>query len=379
LLAKMGSRWSSFCHTGQYLRYDEPTSLNGKRKQRNVRIGRMSKSNAEARKREILRNLDEGVSEAPGLSNSVGQFLAAWLEARQHSLAATTFIRYKHMVERDVIPVVGKVRLSKVQAEHIEQVYEVARKRGLSERSCLHIHRMLHKAFGDAVRKKGLAKNVVALVEAPRPEVRELVSVSRDRVRLLIEAAHGTRLEVAVAVSAVTGLRRGEVLALRWRNVDLKKGSLFVAESLEQTRQYGVRFKCPKSKSSKRFVPLSPECVELLRLHKTAQDAAKRDAGVYYDDQDIVFSNPDGSPWPPDTFTVMFSKLAASVGLKGFRFHDIRHAFASLTLADGVSVKEVQTLMGHSSPMVTLSVYARSMEGLGREAVNDLSRSLLTG
>ncbi|MGA2760779.1 MAG: tyrosine-type recombinase/integrase, partial [Candidatus Cybelea sp.] len=84
-------------------------------------------------------------------------------------------------------------------------------------------------------------------------------------------------------------------------------------------------------------------------------------------------------PWPPDTFSVQFGKLAALVGLKGFRFHDMRHAFASLTLADGVSVKEVQTLMGHSSPTVTLSVYARSMEGLGRAAVNDLSRSLLTG
>jgi integrase len=90
-----------------------------------------------------------------------------------------------------------------------------------------------------------------------------------------------------------------------------------------------------------------------------------------------VFPNPDGSPWPPDSFTAAFGKLSALVGLKGFRFHDLRHAFASMTLADGVSIKEVQTLMGHSSPVVTLSVYARSMEGLGRQAVNALSRSLL--
>jgi integrase len=238
---------------------------------------------------------------------------------------------------------------------------------------------MLHKAFGDAVRRRKLSKNIVSLVEAPRAQERQLVPLNRERVRLLIEAAQGTRLEVPVAVSAVTGLRRGEILALRWRNVDLDKGSLWVTESLEHTREYGIRFKGPKSTSSKRFVPLSPECVELLRSHRAAQDGAKGDAGPCYDDQDLVFPNPDGSPWPPDTFTVQFGKLAALVGLKGFRFHDMRHAFASLTLADGVPIKEVQSLMGHSSPTVTLSVYARSMEGLGRAAVNGLSRSLLTG
>ena len=358
-----------------YLRYDEHPLPDGKRRPRNVRIGRMSKSNAEARKREILREVDEGTSQERVFS--VAQFLNSWLEARRHNLAATTFVRYKHMVERDVIPVIGNVRLSKVETEHIERVYDAALRRGLSKQSCLHIHRMLHKSFKDAVRKGKIVKNVVDLVEAPVPDERELVPMSRDRVRLLIEVARATRLEVPVAVSAVTGLRRGELLALKWRNVNLEKGSLFVVESLEQTREYGVRFKCPKSKSSKRFVPLSLECVDLLRLHKAAQDAAKTEAALYYDDQDLVFPNPDGSPWPPDTFTAQFGKLAALVGLKGFRFHDLRHAFASLTLADGVSVKEVQTLMGHSSPTVTLSVYARSMEGLGRAAVNNLSRSLL--
>jgi integrase len=339
----------------------------------------MSKSKAEARKREILREFDEGTSQERGVSQSVGDYLTAWLQSRQHNLAATTFVRYKHMIERDIIPILGTVRLSKVETEHIERVQQVALKRGLSKQSCLHIHRLLHKAFKDAVRKRKVPKNIVSFVEAPIADERELVPMSRERLRLLIDAAQGTRLEVPVAVAAVTGLRRGEILALRWRNVNFNEGWLWVGESLEHTREYGVRFKAPKSKSSKRRVPLSPECAELLRSHKVAQDAAKADAGDYYDDHDLVFPSPDGRPWPPDTLSAQFGKLAALVGLKGFRFHDMRHAFASLTLAGGVSVKEVQTLMGHSSPTVTLSVYARSLEGLGRAAVNDLSRSLLTG
>lgn len=360
-----------------YVRYDEQTAPGEKRRTRNVRIGCMPKSSAEARKREILREHDNATVVSAQVQ-TLGEYLNGWLQARRHNLANTTFVRYAQMVDRDISPIIGTVTMAKVDTRHIERVYQAARQRGLSNRSRLHIHRLLHKAFRDAVRGREASTNVVALVEAPKPTDRELVPIDRDRVRLLIEAAQGTRLEVPVAVASVTGLRRGELLALRWTNVDLEKGSLFVAEALEHTHKYGVRFKGPKSKSSRRFVPLSPECVELLRQHKKAQDAAKRDAGACYDDNNLVFPNPDGTAWPPDTFTVQFGKLAASVGLKGFRFHDLRHAFASLTLAGGVSIKEVQTLMGHSSPTVTLSVYARSMEGLGRQAVNDLSRSLLS-
>ncbi len=114
-----------------------------------------------------------------------------------------------------------------------------------------------------------------------------------------------------------------------------------------------------------------------MRSHKAQQEDEKALAGEAYTENDLVFPNPDGQPWPPDTFSMQFAKLAKSVGMQGFRFHDLRHAFASITLADGVSIKEVQTLMGHSSPVVTLSVYARSIEGLGRRAVNELARSLL--
>ena len=116
----------------------------------------------------------------------------------------------------------------------------------------------------------------------------------------------------------------------------------------------------------------------MLREHQAAQENA-RQLFPFYINNDLVFCNPDGAPWPPDTFTVQFAKVANKVGLKGFRFHDLRHAFASLTLADGRPIKEVQVLMGHSTANTTLSVYARAIEGLGREAVDGLAKSLLGG
>jgi integrase len=155
-----------------------------------------------------------------------------------------------------------------------------------------------------------------------------------------------------------------------------KEGSVYVAEALEQTRRLGIRFKPPKAKS-KRVIPLSPEAIAMLAAYKADQDDQKQHAGAVYVDNDLVFCNPDGAPWPPDTFSKQFSAIAKVVGLHGFRFHDIRHAFATLTLADGRPVKEVQLLMGHSTANTTLSFYAHPVHGLGREAVNRLSRSLL--
>ena len=211
------------------------------------------------------------------------------------------------------------------------------------------------------------------------PRSRYFPLLSREQIRFLIEATKGTRLEIPVALTAVTGLRPSELLALRWRFTDLAKRALFVAESLEHSRDktQRLRFKGPKSRNSRRVIPLAPEFIKQPRTHKAQQDAEKAQSGKAYSDNDLVFPNPGGEPWPPDSFSAQFAKLAKTVGMRGFRFHDLRHAFASLTLANGVSIKEVQTLMGHSCRTITLSVYARSMEGLGRQAVDDLARSLL--
>lgn len=363
-----------------YLLYDAPLSNGRKRNLRSIRIGRMSKSEADAKKREILSKVDTGRLHEDGASASIEQFLSGWLDATRDRLALRTAERYASIVKLHVVPVVGNVRLSKLTADHLRRIYKTIKEKGLSNQTCLHVHRALHTALQYGVREERiLSENVAGRVKAPAVERREPAPVSREQIRFLMAAARGTPLEVPIAVAAVTGLRRGELLALRWQHVDLDKGSLFVAASLEHSRAASgrIRFKGPKSKTSRRVIPLAPECVMLLRSHKAQQEEERGFAGDAFVDNDLVFPNPDGTPWPPDTFTAQFSQLAKSVGMRGFRFHDLRHAFASLTLGDGASIKEVQTLLGHSSPVVTLSVYARSIEGLGRQAVNELARSLL--
>jgi integrase len=351
-----------------------------KRRQANVCIGKMSKGEAEVKKRELLRDLDNGNAPEGRKRIACGDFFTEWLANQKELLANKTHERYASVVRLHVVPVIGRVRLAKVSEEHIEKVVAVARGKGLSEQTTLHIHRLLHTAFAYAFRRRkryGLPENVVKRVVAPSVPKRELKPMRATDVRLLIQAAQGTRLEIPVAMAAVTGLRRSELLALRWSNTDLDRGAIFVAEALEHTRQVErVRFKGPKSPSSRRRIPIAKPMVDILKAHRLQQEQIRQQSRAFYSDNDLVFPNPDGTPWPPDTLSVQFAKLAKLVGLQGFRFHDLRHAFATLTLADGRNFKEVQGLMGHSTAETTLNIYAHQVEGAGREAVESLTASL---
>lgn len=206
---------------------------------------------------------------------------------------------------------------------------------------------------------------------------KRVLALDQRTIPLLMEAAKRTRFECPVALAAMTGLRRGELLALRWsKSIDFERKRLIVSESLEETKIFGLRFKAPKS-GKVRVVPLADVVIPILRSHRARQDAEKLKIGPRYHDADLVFCNADGTPWPPDTFTKQFAQIARFVGMKGFRFHDVRHAFATLTLKNGTSVNEVSALLGHSSPVITLSTYAHVIEGVARGAVNLLANDLM--
>lgn len=361
-----------------------PRKNGEKRRQKCVRIGEMTKAEAQKRERELIRQYDTG-EVADDRDLTVSNLLETWLEQNAPSLTSettlspTTYQRYQSIVRLHLIPGLGHIRLSKLTASHVAETYRSLRESGLSGQTCLHVHRVFHRALNYGIRPLHLiAKNVAAEVPAPRPTDRTMAPMKREGIQVLLEVAKGTRLETPVALAALTGLRRGEILALRWDGIDFKRRLLAVNESLEQTHTFGLRFKSPKSRSSRRVIPLAEETAAILKAHKAKQERERERFGRDYLDQDLVFCNPDGSPWPPDTLTQQFSAMAKSVGMKGFRFHDLRHAFASLMLKDGGSVKEASILLGHSSPVLTLSVYAQQVEGMGREAVSKLARSLLS-
>ncbi len=372
-LRKRGNVW--------YTTFDLPRLPNQPRRQKCIKLGTISRVEAQERERRVLRRYDEG-QWADESTKTVGDLLDAWLTyvtltRKSQTISPTTYQRYASIVRLHLKPHLAEVALRKLSSADITSAYAKVRAKGLSGQSCLHVHRVLHTALEYGTKTLGwLRANPADAVRSPRAAKRAL-ALDEQTVPMLLDAAKRTRFECAVALTAMTGLRRGELLALRWsKSIDFERKRLIVSESLEETQIFGLRFKAPKS-GKVRVVPLADVAIPILRSHRARQDAEKLKLRPRYHDADLVFCNPDGTPWPPDTFTKQFAQIARFVGMKGFRFHDLRHAFATLTLKNGASVNEVSALLGHSSPVITLSTYAHVIEGVAREAVNVLANDLM--
>ena len=372
-LHKNGNVW--------YTTVELPRLSDRKRRQKEIRLGILSKREAQAKERDVLREIEN--SPPTESSNiSVEQYLKMWLRyiaptEKAQPISPKTYERYAAIVRNQLVQHLGSVKLSKLSPEMIAEMQTKLREDGLSGRTCLHVHRVLHTALNFAKKTLRLLKaNPASDVAAPKVSPRTL-DVNEKTVILLLEALKDTRLGMPIQVAATTGLRRGELLALRWSGVDFERKRFVVSESLEETKAFGLRFKVPKS-GKVRVIPLADALLEALKTHRAKQNEERDRLGSAYTDQGLVFCNEDGSAWPPDTLTHQFASLVRLLGMKGFRLQDVRHCFASISLKQGTSVKEVSELLGHSSPSVTLSIYAHAMEGVAREAVNRLADSLLS-
>ena len=225
--------------------------------------------------------------------------------------------------------------LPKLAPLHIQAFYSRALikgrkdgKGGLSAQTVVHFHRVLHRAFDQAVKWQLLARNPTDAVEPPSAQGREMRALDENETALLLRLVEKTQLQMPVVLAVTTGLRRGEILGLRWSNVDLVEGHLTVVQSLEQTKE-GLRLKAPKTNRSRRSIPLLGITLDALRSYRAKQAEERLAIGPAYCDHDLVFPSSGGAPWPPGTFSKTFSALVRRSGMRPFRFHDLRHSHAS--------------------------------------------------
>ena len=190
-------------------------------------------------------------------------------------------------------------------------------------------------------------------------------------LRLLGES----RLYMPTMLAVTTGLRRGEILGLRWDNVDLVAGTLTVVQSLEQTKD-GLRLKTPKTHRSRRSIALLAMTTTELRLHRAKQAEERLALGPAYEEAGFVCPRPGGAPWTPDVFSTAFAAFVRRSGLSQFRFHDLRHTHASHLLRAGVHPKIVSERLGHSSVGITLDTYSHVLPGMQQDAVKLIDTAL---
>jgi integrase len=236
------------------------------------------------------------------------------------------------------------------------------------------MHRVLKQALGQAVRWGELNRNPADAVDPPKVEWKPMQTYDLRQTAELIDTMRETSLFIPVLLAVLCGLRRGEICALRWRNVDLAAGQMGVVESLEQTRA-GLRFKSPKSGKG-RTVALSATVIEELRAYRTRRAQELLKLGVRLTENDLVIGREDGSLVTPIYISLLWRRLIAKTRLARLRFHDLRHAHATHLLANGVHPKVASERLGHSKVGITLDLYSHVIPGMQEDAAAMVDRAL---
>ncbi len=372
-LRKRGSTWTAYYFT----------QIDGRRVQR-AKGGFRTKAEAQSHLNEALAQIQRGEYVEP-VKLTLGQYLMErWLPLMEHSLRPSTLSSYETIVRLHVMPRLGDVPLQALTADQLDGFYaELLRSgrrngvvgSGLSPKSVRHVHTLLQKALRDAVRKRLITRNVA--VDADPPKLRqasspEMKTWTAPQLRQFLGGMSDHSLAAAFTLAATTGMRRGEVLGVRWRDIDLAKGQLAVRQTVLNVR-YGVVVGAPKTPRSRRTLALDSRTVAVLTEHRETQAELKRLVGERYVDQDFVFTRPDGSPIHPDYLSQTFERSVRRLGLPKIRLHDLRHTHATLGLAAGVPAKVMSERLGHATVSFTLDVYTHAIPSMGADAAQQVS------
>lgn len=335
------------------------------------------KPDAQAWLREKQTQIERGaVPTSP--KQTVQQYLSRWLtDVSKPGVRPRTHEYHAYIINTHLIPGLGRHRLERLSAQHIQALYADTLERGYSTATVRHIHRVLHRALTDAVRWGLLTNNPTELADQPRLISPEMQVLNEEEVARLLRAARGDKLEALYVLAVTTGMRQGELLALRWQEIDMETRSLSVTRTLIRMRGGAAQWGEPKSTRSRRRIALTDIAVDALRRHHEQQGIQRAAAGDQWHDHDLVFAASNGNPLNPSNIhTRSFRPLLQRAGLKQIRFHDLRHTAATLLLAQNEHPKLVQELLGHSSIAVTIDTYSHMVPGLQAAAVDRLGQRL---
>lgn len=305
-----------------------------------------------------LAALQAGTFSEPSKVTVREYLLERWLPGRSASLRPSTFDSYRRNIELHVDPALGHTKLQQLSADHLDRFYADLLQSGLAPKTVRNIHTLVHKALQDAVRKNLVVRNVADAADAPklaRPGEREMRTWSPKQLRSFFEGIADHRLAAAYVLAATTGMRRGEILGLRWSDVDLRARRLSVTHTI-LTVSYQITPGTPKTSRGRRSIALDPETIRILAAHRARQTSERLEAAAYVD-QGLVFARNDGRPVHPDYFSQTFDRAVRRLKLPKIRLHDLRHTHASLGLAAGIPVKLMSERLGHATAAFTQDVY----------------------
>jgi integrase len=360
----------------------EKDPITGKRKQHWESV-KGTKKAAEKRLSELVNQLDNGIFIKPD-KTTLAEYLDKWLkDYALVNLSPRTVEGYEHIIKRHIIPALGNIMLSQLKPEHLQKYYADKLKSGrldgegsLSTKTVRHHHVTIHDALQTAVKWGLIIRNPADAVTPPKPQRHEMHTWNEEEINKFLEAAKLTEYYPIFYLALFTGMRRSEILALRWQDIDFIYSQIYISRSLHHLRDGSIVIRQPKTAKSNRKIAISQSVLAVLEEYRDKQEGLHLLSGNPLTDDSLVFCHEDGNPLLPDTITHAWIKLVRKTGLKNIRLHDARHSHASLMLKLGIHPKVVQERLGHSSIQVTLDTYSHLAPGLQEAAAEKFDQML---
>jgi integrase len=356
-------------------RLDLGLDAGGRREQKQVG-GFRTKREAQAALNEALAGLQRGTYVAPS-RRTIGAFLELWIDGARSELALTAWVNYDDTIRRYIAPHLGSKRLVDLSPLDVKAWHAALLDHGRSDGGALAAasvqlaHRVLHRALADAVRWKLIATNPASGTRAPRGERKEMKTWTAAEATTFLDGIAGDRLAALWTLALHTGLRRGELAGLRWKDVDVEGGTLTVAQQ-RTNANHEIVVSTPKGKSQRQLL-LAPATVAVLRLHRAVQLRERLALGEAWTDTGYVFVDEAGQPYHPGRFLPMFHVACDRAHVPKIRLHDVRHTMATLALQAGIHPKVVQEQLGHSAIGVTMDVYSHVPQAVRRESASRIA------
>src|SRR5215469_11834621 len=327
------------------------------------------KADALKKKNEALRELEQGTLAVSG-QRKLGEFLMHWLEdVHKENLRVSTYVKYKKLAKY-IVDDLGEVWLQKLTPEQVQNFYAKKRKDGLSSKTVHEIHGVLRLALKHAVRWNYVSRNVCDLLDSPRVVSREGTPLTLEQAKKLLEGIRGHRLEAVLMMAVITGMRKGEIIALRWSDIDLDRHILRVLHTVDYIPGYGYVENEPKTQAGKRTIDLPEFFIDMLKHHRAKQVERRLKVGEVWENRDLVFPDLTGGYLNPIHVLRMFKKILERAGLPDMPFHDLRHSAATILISMGINPKVIQELLGHSDISITLGLYGHLFPSMQQDVVD---------
>ena len=328
-----------------------------------------TKPEAVKKKNEVLRELEKGTL-ASGPQRKLKDYLEDWIEnVHKNNIRISTYVKYKKLI-RYIIAELGEIWLQKLTPEQVQRFYTKKLKDGLSSKTVHEIHGVLHLALKHAVRWNYVSRNVCDLLDAPRVVSRKGTPLTLEQAKKLLEGIEGHRLEEVIMMAIITGMRKGEIIALRWADVDFERRLLRVLYTVDYIPGYGYVENEPKTQAGKRTIDLPEFFIDMLKAHRVKQEERRIKVGEAWEGRDLVFPDLTGGYLNPIHVLRMFKKILERAELPHMHFHDLRHSAATILISMGINPKVIQELLGHSDISITLGIYGHLFPSMQKDIVD---------